>query len=178
MRRPRSFDPVAVEAEIDRIRCLGIAALRARWRLMFGGAPPAGLSKDIIKRMLAYRIQEEAFGGLDREMKKLFDGLARGGKARAELNRRLKPGAVLVREYQDTRHTVMVVPEGFSWEGTTYTSLSTIARAITGTVWNGPRFFGLREATQKQVDGSVLSCTPKRNPHRGRRPSIGHREWR
>jgi Protein of unknown function (DUF2924) len=169
---PRLFDPAAVEAEVDRIWSLGITALRARWQLMFGCAPPAGLMKDIIKRLIAYRIQEEAFGGLDRETKKLLDGLARGGKTRAELNRRLKPGAVLVREYQGTRHTVTVVPEGFSWQGATYTSLSPIARAITGTAWNGPRFFGLREARRKQADAWALSSTPKRQPPRGRRPSI------
>jgi hypothetical protein len=169
---PRSFDPAAVEAEVDRIGSLGIAALRARWRLMFSGPPPAGLTKDIIKRLIAYRIQEDAFGGLDRETKRLLDRLARGGNARAELNRRLKPGAVLVREYQGTRHTVTVVPEGFSWQGATYTSLSTIARTITGTAWNGPRFFGLREARQKHVDGSAPSSAPKRNPHRGRRAAI------
>ena len=168
---PLSFDADAVEAEVGRIRSLGITALRARWRLMFGAPPPVGLTKDIIKRLIAYRIQERAFGGLDRETKKLLDRLARG-KTRAELNRRLKPGAVLVREYQGTRHTVTVVPEGFSWQGATYPSLSIIARAITGTSWNGPRFFGLREAAQKQVQGSALQSTPKRRPHRGRRPSI------
>ena len=169
---PRSFNAAAVEAEVDRIWSLGIAGLRARWRLMFGGSPPAGLSKDIIKRLMAYRIQEDAFGGLDRETKRLLGRLARGGRTRAELNRRLKPGVILVRDYQGTRHTVTVVPKGFSWQGGTYTSLSTIARAITGTAWNGPRFFGLREAGQKQVDGSVTSSAPKRPPHMGRRPSI------
>ena len=168
---PRSFDADAVEAEVDRIRCLGITALRARWRLMFGAPPPAGLTKDMIKRVIAHRIQERAFGGLDRETKKLLDRLARG-KTRADLNRRLKPGAVLVREYQGTRHTVTVVPEGFSWQGATYPSLSIIARAITGTSWNGPRFFGLREAARKQLEGSALQSAPKRQPHRGRRPSI------
>jgi len=168
---PRSPDADAVEAEVGRIRSLGITALRARWRLMFGAPPPAGLTKDMIKRVIAHRIQERAFGGLDRETKKLLDRLARG-KTRAEFNRRLKPGAVLVREYQGTRHTVTVVPEGFSWQGATYPSLSIIARAITGTSWNGPRFFGLREAAQKQVQGSALQSTPKRRPHRGRRPSI------
>ena len=70
---PRSFDPAVVEAEVNRVRSLGIAALRARWRFMFGGSPPAGLSKDIIKRLMAYRIQEDAFGGLDRETKKLSE---------------------------------------------------------------------------------------------------------
>jgi len=168
---PRSPDADAVEAEVGRIRSLGITALRARWRLMFGAPPPAGLTKDMIKRVIAHRIQERAFGGLDRETKKLLDRLARG-KTRAEFNRRLKPGAVLVREYQGTRHTVTVVPEGFSWQGATYTSLSTIARAITGTSWNGPRFFGLREDARKQLEGSALQSAPKRQPHRGRRPSI------
>jgi len=168
---PLSFDADAVEAEVGRIRSLCITALRARWRLMFGAPPPAGLTKDMIKRLIPHRIQERAFGGLDRETKKLLDRLARG-KTRAEFNRRLKPGAVLVREYQGTRHTVTVVPEGFSWQGATYPSLSIIARAITGTSWNGPRFFGLREAAQKQVQGSALQSTPKRRPHRGRRPSI------
>ena len=76
----RSLDGAAVEAEVDRIRSLGIAELRARWRLMFGGSPPARLSKNIIKRLMAYRIQEDAFGGLDRETKKLLDRLARGSK--------------------------------------------------------------------------------------------------
>src|SRR6266566_7433577 len=143
---PRSFDPAAVEAEVDRIRSLGIAALRARWHLMFGAPPPAGLTKDIIKRRIAHRLQEEAFGGLDRETKKLLDRLARGGKTRAELNRRLKPGAVLVREYQGTRHTVTVVAEGFSWQGATYTSLSTIARTITGTAWAAHGFLAYQSS--------------------------------
>ncbi len=94
--------------------------------------------------MIAYRLQEEAFGGLDRATVKLLDGLARGEKPASAVKRRLKPGTVLVREYQGERHTVTVVPDGFLWRGTTYSSLSTIARAITGTAWGGPRFFGLR----------------------------------
>lgn len=93
--------------------------------------------------MIAYRIQEEIFGGLDGEPVKLLDRLARGEKPN-ELNRRLKAGIVLVREYKGERHAVTVVADGFLWRDTTYSSLSTIARAITGTAWNGPRFFGLR----------------------------------
>jgi hypothetical protein len=139
----RTVDPAAIEAEVDQVRSLGIDALRQRWRMMFGATPPKGLTKDIIGRMIAYRIQEEAFGGLDRETVKLLDRLASGEKP-SELNRRLKAGTVLVREYQGERHTVTVVPDGFVWQDTTYSSLSTIARAITGTAWNGPRFFGLR----------------------------------
>jgi hypothetical protein len=147
----RTVDPAAIEAEIDHIRSLGIDALRTRWRVMFGYAPPAGLTKDIIGRMIAYRTQEEAFGRLDRATIKLLDGLARGQKSATENKRRLKSGTVLVREYQGERHTVTVVPDGFVWHETTYSSLSTIARAITGTAWNGPRFFGLRVAADKNA---------------------------
>ncbi len=139
----QTVDAAAIVAGIGHIRSLGIEALRKRWRLMFSATPPKGLTKDIIARMIADRIQSEAFGGLDRETVKLLDQLARGGK-RSGLNRRLKAGTVLVREYQGERHTVTVVPGGFSWQDSTYLSLSAIARAITGTAWNGPRFFGLR----------------------------------
>jgi hypothetical protein len=139
----RPMDLAAIEAEVDRIRSLGIDAMRNRWRLMFGKIPPPGLTKDIMGRMIAYRIQEEAFGGLNRETVQLLDRLARGEKPNKP-TRRLKAGTVLVREYQGERHTVTVVPDGFVWQDTTYSSLSAIARAITGTPWNGPRFFGLR----------------------------------
>ena len=133
---------------------------------MFGEMPPAGLTKDIIARMIAYRIQEEAFGGLDKEPIKLLDRLARGEKPGAR-NRRLKPGTVLVREYKGERHTVTVVPDGFVWQETTYTSLSTIARTITGTAWNGPRFFGLR------VPGARESMTPRSQPALSHTPAGG-----
>ena len=93
--------------------------------------------------MIAYRLQERAFGGLDRESLRVLDGLARhGGSPR----RRLKPGTVLVRDYQGQRHTVTVVNDGFDWQGAIYPSLSAIARAITGTAWSGPRFFALAPA--------------------------------
>src|SRR5208337_1765272 len=139
----QTVEAAAIEAGIGHIRSLGIAAVRQRWRLMFGATPPKGLTKDIIARTIACRIQQEAFGGLDREAVKLLDRLVRGGKP-GGLNRRLKAGTVLVREYQGERHTVTVVPGGFLWQDSTYLSLSAIAPAITGTAWNGPRFFGLR----------------------------------
>jgi hypothetical protein len=148
----RTIDPAAIEAEVDQVRSLGIDALRKRWRIMFGAIPPKGLTKDIIARMVAYRIQEEVFGGLDKETIRLLDRLARGEKPN-ELQRRLKAGTVLVREYQGERHTVTVVPEGFLWGDKTYSSLSTIAQAITGTKWNGPRFFGLRMLRKRASHG-------------------------
>jgi hypothetical protein len=125
--------------------------------MMFGASPPQGLTKDIIARMIAYQIQEEAFGGLDRETAKLLNRLAHGEKPN-ELNRRLKAGTVLVREYQGERHAVTIARDGFVWRDTTYSSLSTIARAITGTAWNGPRFFGLR--VRDKTDGAEMPNAP------------------
>jgi len=115
--------------------------------------------------MIAYRLQERAFGGLDRESLRFLHGLARhGGPPR----RRLKPGTVLVRDYQGQRHTVTVVCDGFDWQGATYPSLSAIARAITGTAWSGPRFFALARgngaphaAIRMQVRGRAAMA---RNP--------------
>ncbi len=154
----QTVDAAAIVAGIGHMRFLGIEALRKRWRLMFSAAPPKGLTKDIIARMIADRIQSEAFGGLDRETVKLLHRLVGGGKPGA-LNRRLKAGTVLVREYQGERHTVTVVRGGFSWQDSTYSSLSAIARAITGTAWNGPRFFGLRVPGNPEA-GAAPAPTP------------------
>jgi hypothetical protein len=157
----QSVDPRAIEAEIEHIRSLGLEDLRKQWWMTFGSMPPSALTKDLIARMITYRIQEEAFGGLDRATLKLLDRLARGEKP--ELNRRLKAGTVLVREYRGERHTVTVVPDGFVWRDATYPSLSTIARAITGTAWNGPRFFGLRVAGRRATDEGRRSSSTTTN---------------
>ena len=141
---PRRWrEPAAIAAEIDRIRSLRLDALRRQWRLVFGRMPPCGLSKDLLGRIIAARLQERAFGGLDRVSLRFLKSLARHERPP---RRQLKPGTVLVREYQGQRHTVTTVRDGFEWQGTTYSSLSAIARAITGTAWSGPRFFALQRA--------------------------------
>jgi Protein of unknown function (DUF2924) len=163
MRKQRP-EPAAIEAEIGHLRSLPLDALRRRWRAVFGRPPPAGLSKDLLGRMIAWRMQEQAFGGLDRESLKFLEGLARYGSPR----RQLKPGTVLVRDYQGQRHTVIVAADGFDWQGTTYSSLSAIARAITGTAWSGPRFFALarpngspkRSNNRKRVRGGRNGSHP------------------
>jgi hypothetical protein len=165
----RTVDPAAIEAEIDHVRSLGIDVLRQRWRSTFGATPPPGLPKDIMSRMIAYRIQEEAFGGLDRKLVKLLERPASGEKPR-EFDRRLKPGTVLIREHNNERHTVTVVPDGFLWKDKTWSSLSTIAKAITGTNWNGPRFFGLRvtggtEGQSETPEPAAPSVTNQLKPH-------------
>jgi hypothetical protein len=163
----RTIDAAAIEAEVDHIRSLGIDALRARWRTLFGAVPPKGLTKHMIGRMIAYRIQKEA-GGLDRETVKVLDRLARGGKP-DDLNRRLKPGTVLVREYKGERHIVTVVPDGFLWRDTTYSSLSIIAQAITGTKWNGPRFFGLRVPSHPNDADAAKASRSQKQPKPAKR---------
>ena len=138
---PRSSDRDEIEAEIERIRSLGLDELRARWRATFRSSPPPAFTKDLVARFLCWHIQEQAFGELAADAATLLDRVARGDKP--AIDRRLKAGTVLVREYQGERHTVTVVLGGYAWRDNTYTSLSMVARAITGTSWNGYRFFGL-----------------------------------
>jgi DUF2924 family protein len=168
----RFVDAAAVAAEIERVRSLSPAALRRRWQAAFGRPPPRSLTVDLLRRMIANRIQEAAFGTLDRATLKLLDGLA--GRARRR-ERNLKIGTVLVRDYQGRRHTVTVAPDGYVWQGNPFSSLSAIARAITGTVWNGPRFFAAdpapgsdppahrrrRPAAQTQPSGRASKASPQ-----------------
>jgi hypothetical protein len=167
MRQQRT-EPAAIEAEIAHLRSLALDALRRRWRAVFGRTPPAGLSKDLLGRMMAWRLQEQAFGGLDRESLTFLQGLARHGSSP---RRQLKPGTVLVRDYHGQRHTVTVAPDGFNWQGTTYASLSAIARAITGTAWSGPRFFALaqRNGTTPTRSDNRTSVRGSRNGSHGAR---------
>jgi hypothetical protein len=143
----RFVDPASVEAEIARVRSLSGDALRRHWQAVFGRAAPEHLTTDLLRRMIAMRIQEEAFGTLDRASLKLLDGLVRRDGSRSAAPN-LKIGTMLVRDYQGRRHTVTVAPEGYVWEDQPYSSLSAIARAITGTTWSGPRFFALRSASE------------------------------
>jgi Protein of unknown function (DUF2924) len=129
-----------------------------------------GITKDLTARFICWHIQEQAFGGLDPQTAKVLDGYARNKKPP---DRRLKAGTVLVREYQGERHTVMVVPGGYVWRENTYASLSTIARAITGTAWNGPRFFGLRTRRNQSEEPSKQ---PAASPGRPRRNSPSSRQ--
>jgi hypothetical protein len=140
----RSDHAQALEAEIARIRALGLNELRTLWRSTFRSLPPPPLTKDLMARFICWHIQEQALGGPDQNNIRLLDGLVRRDKPRADHTRRLRPGTVLVREYQGEQHTVTVIGDGYVWRDATYASLSTVARAITGTAWSGPRFFGVR----------------------------------
>jgi hypothetical protein len=148
----RPADP-AVKAELDRLAVMPIAQLRIRYREVFRGDPPKAFGPDLLRRSIAHRIQEKAYGGLSRSAQRLLDQMMKAFAAkpggRIVLPRRIKPGSVLVREWKGRSHRVMVLADGFAYDGKTFGNLSEIAVLITGTRWNGPRFFGLRSKAQE-----------------------------
>ena len=130
---------------------LGLDELQAQWRLQFGRSAPRALPRRLLFRLLVFRLQAEKYGGLSPETSRFLDTMDFSQEiSLPDLNKPgpagLKPGTVLVREHDGTNHHVMVTQKGFSWNGANFNSLSQVAMAITGTRWNGPRFFGLREA--------------------------------
>src|SRR5215475_12705327 len=145
----------AVEAELDRLPGMRIVDLRIRYCELFRAEPPKAFGPDLLRRSIAHRIQERAYGGLSREHQRLLDQLVKAAAAkpngRLELPRRIKAGSELVRTWNRRTYRVVVMKKGFAWNGKTFASLSEIATSITGTKWNGPRFFGLRSA--KSSDG-------------------------
>lgn len=150
--------PVApeVEAELDRLGSMPIVALRLRYRELFRSEPPSAFGPDLLRRSIAQRIHEKAYGGLPRETKKLLDRLIRSmasGKAGPlEVPRRIRPGSELVRTWKGQTHKVMVLAKGFAYQGEVLASLSEVANRITGTRWNGPKFFGLRSTSKKSEE--------------------------
>ena len=143
-----------VEAEIARLGGLDLDGLRARWRTASGRAAPVHLSKSLLLRLLAYRLQADVFGDLDPATIRFLDKIASDRKSPGRSiplpdGEAVKQGALLVREWEGITHRVMAVADGYAWNGGTYKSLSEVARAITGTRWNGPRFFGLREGASQ-----------------------------
>src|SRR5689334_6038039 len=139
----------SVAAEIDQLQELDLDALKLRWRAQFGRTAPV-LSKQLLLRLLAYRLQAQAFGDLSVATRRLLDDLARkNGRGEGPVpvpeQGKLMPGTVLIREHEGKQHHVMVTDGNFVWNGKTFPSLSKVAHAITGTKWSGPRFFGLRD---------------------------------
>jgi Protein of unknown function (DUF2924) len=143
--------------EIARLRDLDAGALRNRWHAVSGQEAPPHLPRHLLFRVLAYRLQAEHWGDLDAETKRLLDTAEtpeEAGQRAVELGRRtaaLRPGTVLGREWNGRMHRVAVLADGFAWNGKTYPSLSKIAFVITGTRWNGPRFFGLRDRLPREL---------------------------
>ena len=157
-RRPESIDrgpqaanhPASLATEVAHLETLDLGQLRVQYRNRTGRIAPARVSRSLLVRVLAYRIQADALGDLDRASCRLLDQIGAAGDRDGatavpviESSASLKPGTLLKREWQGRMEHVMVVRDGFVWNGTTHPSLSATAYAITGTKWNGYRFFGV-----------------------------------
>lgn len=160
---PRSDNAGSVEDVIAGLAALDAKGLRLQWRNHLGGTPPAHLPRWLLLRVLAYQFQVAALGGPDKAMLRVIRqpkgrtlGSVESGpfEARIASTREgadLKAGALLVREWRGKLQRVTVLEKGFAWNGKSYSSLSQIAKEMTGTAWNGHRFFGLRTATSARA---------------------------
>ena len=159
-RNARRSAKTSVEDEISHLCGLDLKGLRAHWQGAFRRPAPDHLPRHLLFGILAHQMQADRFGDLDHETKKVLDRTA-PNEPRADMSARLAksdqkrieltPGTVLVREWDRRSQRVMVLADGFAWNGRTYDSLSTVAFAITGTKWNGPRFFGLRDKQDRSA---------------------------
>lgn len=143
-RNPVALDKLTTvrAREIARLNELPRASLVGRWIDLHGSEPLMTMTKDLLVRGIAYEMQVQQIGGLTPTEKKGLVALAQG---RSTPNPgALKTGTRLYRAWRDVTHEVLVLDQGYSWKGKTHASLSEVARAITGTRWSGPRFFGIK----------------------------------
>jgi hypothetical protein len=135
------------------------ARIREQWADATGTPPPRYISRTLLMRMLADHLQVAEHGGISAELKRrllrIAGAISRGDSIPDLRARKLKPGTILVRDWQGARHQVMVLEAGFALDGQTYRSLSEVARRITGTRWSGPAFFGLNARRKPKGSGQV-----------------------
>jgi hypothetical protein len=152
-RNGRGSTEISIEDEIAHLRGLDLPGLRSRWQSVFRRSAPTHLTRHLLFAVIAYRLQADRFGDIDHATQQVLERTTAKEVGSATVARlasfdqkrtTLTPGTVLVREWDRQSQRVMVMADGFAWNGQTYDSLSKVALAITGTKWNGPRFFGLR----------------------------------
>ena len=160
---------VALEAEIGQLPNLSLLELRNRWKTLFGHPAPKSLRRNFLARAVGYQMQVEAYGGLSvatkRRLREIVSAVRNGDTNALLGTNRIKPGTQVIRQWQNTTHTVTALAEGFEWNGRTYKSLSAVANAITGTNWNGFAFFGIKRAPSGNKNASGPRRTNSRaNP--------------
>jgi hypothetical protein len=152
------LDRDARRAEITGLAKASIKNLRQRWQTLYGKEPSAHIGRSFLIRSIAYRLQEEVFGGLKPSTRRLLarvaEETAAGRSPKSPRVRKAETGTILVREWQGAAHRVTVLREGVSFKGKRYRSLSEVAREITGSHWSGPRFFGLRLPKMENSHGT------------------------
>jgi hypothetical protein len=171
---PSAFERATPAAVVAGLADLSLEQLGLQWRNHLGGAPPAHLPRWLLMRVLAYRIQAVAFGDLNKAALQSIsatgdEAASSAGPHPFALRRattrdgaKLKPGALLAREWDGRVERVMVLEEGYAWNGSTFRGLSQVAKAITGTNWNGHRFFGMRAATGRSKSPRDSKARPAR----------------
>ena len=143
--------------ELAELSALSVKHLKDRWRSLYGTEPPRRISRELLTRALAYRLQERTFGGLKASTRRLLERIGEGRSSshimHVASHRKTTPGTVLIREWRGSSHRVTVVDDGVIYRGRRYQSLSEVARAITGTRWSGPLFFGLKGQAKGASNG-------------------------
>jgi hypothetical protein len=141
-------DATACREALSRLPELNLGELRQQWRTLYKAEASPHLSRELLVRAVAFRMQEVALGGLrpgrQRQLRQIAQQFKQTGAANTPPRPELKPGTRLVREWQGRTYEVLVLDDGFSWQDTHHRSLSALARKITGTAWSGPLFFGLK----------------------------------
>ncbi len=147
-RRSDTGSEDAVAVKLTALTVMDSDGLRREWRRLFRSHPPRHIRRDLLVLAIAWKLQEKVYGGLTAAEKRKLAGVAEELRKNGDLSEspaiRLKPGLRLVREWRGETHVVLVLEDGFEWNGERRRSLSAIARKITGTHWSGPRFFGLK----------------------------------
>jgi Protein of unknown function (DUF2924) len=149
-------DPQKLASQLDQVRQLNAEELREQWQALFGADPPPKLRSSLLAQAIAYRLQEKALGGLKPATLRLLERIADDATVRRQVSTtpekiRVSTGTVLIREWHGTQHQVTVLKDGFLYRAKRFRSLSRIARAITGSRWSGPLFFGLKSSGKEQI---------------------------
>ena len=148
-----------IETRIIALEALTTPDLQIEWRRLYRATPPTRLSRDLLIRGVAYKVQEQAHGGLSLGLKRRLHSLSEGSDQRdgsaAAPAITMKPGTKLVRQWHGHAHTVSVLDDGFEYRGERYPSLTRIARRITGVHWSGPLFFGISKRRRVAVEGAA-----------------------
>lgn len=149
----RTGSALAIDRELPKMETMPLDQLRAAWLQTFNSQPPKLKTRDVLLRVMAWRIQAKALGRLApataRKIRELSAAFARDPHHRLSPTPDLMPGTVLVREWKGVVHRVLVQRDGFTYDEQSYRSLTDVARAITGTAWSGPRFFGIEQGVKR-----------------------------